>query len=340
MTAAMPAAVRAAPRRMLVLDGATDTIAHRALADLPAFIRPGDVVVLNDAATLPASLPASFGDAPLELRLAVRAGPGAWWCALLGAGDWTVDTDQRGPVPPLRPGDRLIVGDATVTVLRRRPGTDHLALIRLADDDAGAASLLYQRGRPVRYRYLDRPLALAEVQTAWAGPPWAVEVPSAGLGLDHAALAALRSAGAVLVTVTHAAGLSATGDPALDASLPLPEPYDVPATTADAVNACRARGGRVLAIGTSATRALEAAAPDGLVLAGPGRATLRLGPARRPRVVDAVLTNMHAPGESHAALLSAFVPPDLVRRGWEAAAAAGYRAHELGDVTLSGAQIV
>jgi S-adenosylmethionine:tRNA ribosyltransferase-isomerase len=153
-------------------------------------------------------------------------------------------------------------------------------------------------------------------------------------------LAALRRAGATLTTVTHAAGLSATGDPALDAALPLPEPYDVPAATAAAVNACRAAGGRVLAVGTSATRALEAAAADGLVAPGPGRATVRLGPARRPRVVDAVLTNMHAPGESHAALLSAFIPPDLVRRGWDAAAAAGYRAHELGDVTLSGAQIV
>jgi S-adenosylmethionine:tRNA ribosyltransferase-isomerase len=336
----MPAARVAAPRRMLVLDGRSNSVDHRALADLPAFVRPGDVVVLNDAATLPASLPARFGDAPVELRLAVRAGPGRWWCALLGAGDWTVDTDRRGPVPTLQPGDRLRVGDTTVVVLRRRPGTDHLALLALADDDAAAAALLYRHGRPVQYRYLDRDLHLAELQTAWAGPPWAVEVPSAGLGVTHALLAALRRAGATLTTVTHAAGLSATGDPALDAALPLPEPYDVPAATAAAVNACRAAGGRVLAVGTSATRALEAAAADGLVAPGPGRATVRLGPARRPRVVDAVLTNMHAPGESHAALLSAFIPPDLVRRGWDAAAAAGYRAHELGDVTLSGAQIV
>ncbi len=76
-------------------------------------------------------------------------------------------------------------------------------------------------------------------------------------------------------------------------------------------------------------------ATDGRVAPGPGRADLRLGPARRARVVDAVLTNMHAPGESHAALLAAFVPAPLVAAGWDLAAGLGYRAHELGDVTLT-----
>ncbi|HUB09606.1 MAG TPA: S-adenosylmethionine:tRNA ribosyltransferase-isomerase, partial [Myxococcales bacterium] len=136
--------------------------------------------------------------------------------------------------------------------------------------------------------------------------------------------------------LTHGCGLSATGDAALDASLPRPERYEIPDATAAAVRACRERRGRVVAVGTSATRALESAWAGGELRAGAGVATLRLSAAHAPRVADAVISGLHDPAESHFALLSAFAPPDQLARAWAHAGAAGYLSHEYGDLCLVG----
>jgi S-adenosylmethionine:tRNA ribosyltransferase-isomerase len=149
-----------------------------------------------------------------------------------------------------------------------------------------------------------------------------------------ARLAALRRAGVGVASVTHAAGLSSTGEPALDALLPLPEPFEVPARTADEVNVARARGGRVVAAGTTVVRALESATARGAVQAGGGVARLRVDARHALRSVDAVLTGMHEPGSSHFQLLTAFAPPDLLARAHAHAEAEGYLAHEFGDSML------
>jgi len=124
------------------------------------------------------------------------------------------------------------------------------------------------------------------------------------------------------------------GDPAIDAALPLPERYQVPLATAAAVAESRARGGRVVAIGTSVVRALEsAAAPRGAV----GRSAvtrLRLGPRRRPRLVDGLLTGIHEPGTSHFELLRAFLPESVLRAAAARAERAGFLGHEFGDAML------
>ena len=130
--------------------------------------------------------------------------------------------------------------------------------------------------------------------------------------------------------VTHAAGLSSTGDAALDDALPWPERYDIPAATTDAIATARANHHRVIAVGTTVVRALEASAG----MAGSGIATLRLDPGSRPRVVDGLVSGLHAPGESHFELLSAFAPVVTLRAALATAAAAGLSAHELGDACL------
>jgi S-adenosylmethionine:tRNA ribosyltransferase-isomerase len=156
-------------------------------------------------------------------------------------------------------------------------------------------------------------------------------MPSAGRPLTWGLLAALRARGVRLAALTHAAGLSASGDPTLDAALPLPERYDLPESTAQAVRDARAPGGRVVAVGTTVVRALEGAARNGL-RAGEGVAELRIGPGFEPRVVNAVLSGMHEAGESHYELLRALVPDELLRRAAEAAS--DYLAHEFGDSCL------
>jgi S-adenosylmethionine:tRNA ribosyltransferase-isomerase len=134
------------------------------------------------------------------------------------------------------------------------------------------------------------------------------------------------------VTLTHAAGISSTGDDALDARLPLDEPYRIPASTADRIEAARAAGGRVIAIGTTVVRALEhAALGDGRVEAGDGVATGRLGPGTRLRVVDAILSGTHEPGTSHYQLLRAFQTDARLLAMAQALDAHGYQTHEFGD---------
>jgi S-adenosylmethionine:tRNA ribosyltransferase-isomerase len=140
----------------------------------------------------------------------------------------------------------------------------------------------------------------------------------------------LRRAGIELAALTHAAGLSSTGVDALDRALPWPERFEIPARTAGALVAAKARGGRVIAIGTSVVRALEASGGA----AGAGVATLRIEPTYQPRVVDGLVSGLHAPGESHFELLAAFAPRASLVRALEHAADAGLSSHELGDACL------
>jgi S-adenosylmethionine:tRNA ribosyltransferase-isomerase len=176
---------------------------------------------------------------------------------------------------------------------------------------------------------------LWDVWTPVAGPPVAFEPPSAGFALDWRVLAALRERGIAFATLTHVAGISSTGDTGLDRRLPFDEPYRIPPATAVAIRRARARGGRVVAVGTTVVRALEQAATcAGRVRAGEGLATQRIGAATRLRVVDALLTGTHEPGTSHYELLRAFTDDTTLSRIDAELAAHHYRTHEFGDSLL------
>ena len=172
------------------------------------------------------------------------------------------------------------------------------------------------------------------MQTAYAARPWAVEMPSAGRPLGWRVLGALRRRGVELAWLTHAAGLSATGDPVLDAALPLPEQYEIPERTAALIARARAEGRRVIAIGTTVVRALEGAAHAGGVRPGSGTTAILLDQRSRLSVVDGLVTGIHAPGESHYRLLGAFAPAASLAAAAAHATARGYRPHELGDLAL------
>ena len=302
-------------------------------AALPRLLRAGDLVVLNDAATLPGSLRGTTADgAPFELRLSGPIEDRRLAGVLLGAGDHHTRTERRPPPPLLAIGARVLLAGrgtafaATVAVVRDRR-------VELDADTPDADLLwqaLYAAGRPVQYAHRSALLPLDAVQTAYAARPWAAEMPSAGRALTWDILLALRRAGIGLARLTHAAGLSSTGDAALDAALPWPERYDIPAATAAVIATTRASGGRVIAIGTTVVRALEAARGA----AGDGIATLRLDASTPPRVVDSLVSGLHVPGESHFDLLSAFASPARLRAALAVAAAAGLSAHELGDACL------
>jgi S-adenosylmethionine:tRNA ribosyltransferase-isomerase len=179
---------------------------------------------------------------------------------------------------------------------------------------------------------MPEPLAVWDTWTPFAGMPAAFEAPSAGFALDWATIGALRARGALFATLTHAAGISSTGDPDLDGRLPFDEPYYIPRSTAALIEDGRQRGGRVIAIGTTVVRALEDAAfVDGTVRGGFGIATRRVGPLTALRCVDALVSGTHEPGTSHFELLGAFQDADVLRRMQSEAEARGYRTHEIGD---------
>jgi S-adenosylmethionine:tRNA ribosyltransferase-isomerase len=149
-------------------------------------------------------------------------------------------------------------------------------------------------------------------------------------------LLALRDRGVSIAAITHAAGLSSTGDAALDAALPLPERFDIPQATVQAVERSRAAGGRVIAVGTTPVRALEGAAMQhgGALVAGRGMTELVIGPGYQPRIVHGLLTGVHKPGASHYALLQAFAGAGLLSQATAHSEAAGYLSHEFGDSWL------
>jgi S-adenosylmethionine:tRNA ribosyltransferase-isomerase len=317
------------PERLLVIDPLTRRLGDYRIAELPRLVGHGDVMVVNDAATLPASLRV---DDELELRLLGAEPDGTFRAVSFGAGTSRDPTEARGAPRQLAPGDTVTFGVELSARVLEADGR----LLRIAFDQSGAAfwSALYRAGKPIQYAYAARPLELWDVQNRYASRPWALELPSAGRPLTFEALFELERRGASVVSLTHAAGISSTGQQALDALLPLPERYEIPTSTALAVN--RARGiGRVIAVGTSVVRALEGSVDaNGNLSEGSGRTDLRLSASYETRVVDGLLTGLHEPGTSHFELLEAFAPKRLLERAFEHAARSGYLQHEFGDSCL------
>jgi S-adenosylmethionine:tRNA ribosyltransferase-isomerase len=331
-------ALRIAAPRLLAVDPHGRTV-HLVRSALATLFGSGDLVIANDAATLPASLHGIHRPtcAPMEIRLAAWPVPGdptRFTAVAFGAGDHRTRTEDRPPPPPLAPGDRLALGPLAAVVERLLDHPRLIALRFLGDRYAVLAGLA-RHGRPIQYAHVPEPLALWDVWTRIATDPVAFEPPSAGFALDWATLAAWRGRGVGFATLTHAAGISSTGDPALDARLPFEEPYRIPGRTAAAIGMAKLRGRRVVAIGTSTVRALESAADaSGLVRPGRGLARGRIGPGTSLRVADAILTGVHQPGEGHFELLRAFGDDALLKRVTAELAAHHYRGHEFGDSVL------
>jgi S-adenosylmethionine:tRNA ribosyltransferase-isomerase len=323
--------------RLLIVD-ACGRIRHSARDAFVGLLNPHDLVIANDAATLPASLHGrhAASGAVVEVRLAGRASLDTadvhrFVAVVFGAGDFRTRTEDRPQPPKLAPGDRLELGPLSATV---ESLLDHPRLVSLRFDGrprdiwAGVAA----HGRPIQYAHVPAPLAVWDVWTPFAAMPVAFEPPSAGFVLDWASIDAMQRRGVAFATLTLAAGISSTGDGELDRRLPFDEPYRIPASTAAAILEARRQGGRVVAIGTTVVRALEhAAARDGVVHPGEAFANQRLGPASSLRVVDAILSGTHEPESSHYQLLRAFADDATLADATAALEASGYRTHEFGD---------
>jgi S-adenosylmethionine:tRNA ribosyltransferase-isomerase len=325
--------------RLLVID-ARGRVTQARRSKFVDYLRPGDLVVANDAATLPASLHGRHlsSGAAIEARLAGRSSLSRedvrFSAVVFGAGDYRTRTEDRAPPPALLRGDSLQLGPLTA-LLEALLAHPRFVMLRFAGAPQDVWAGIARHGRPIQYAHIPMPLALWDVWTPIATAPVAFEPPSAGFVLDWKSLGQMRSRGVTFATLTLAAGLSSTGDPALDARLPLDEPYRIPAATVSALRRAKAMGGRVIAIGTTVVRALEhAGARDSAVHAGGGVADQRIGAPTELRIVDAILSGTHEPDTSHYQVLRAFADSAALSNASAALEAHGFRSHEFGDSML------
>jgi len=317
-----PPEARGLPRdgvRMLVSRRASGEISQHGFADLPGLLLPGDLLVINTTATLPAHVRVS---AELAVHFSGPRPDGSWLTELrLVRGKTTVPNDRGYP------GQRLSLPGGAVLTLEGR-ATARLWRARLS---VAVVPYLLRYGSPIRYSYVPREWPLSYYQTVFARDPGSAEMPSASRPFSPSVVTRLVAAGVLIAPLTLHCGVSSLeGD-----EEPYPEPYDVPPATAELVNHVRARGGRVIAGGTTVVRALETvAAPDGRVRAGAGWTSHVVTPETGVRAVDGLLTGLHEPRSSHLLMLAAFAGPDLLGRCYQAAIEAGYLWHEFGDVHL------
>jgi S-adenosylmethionine:tRNA ribosyltransferase-isomerase len=308
---------------MLAATRSDGSLSHAQFDDLPRFLASGDLLVVNTSATLPAAIPARLGARAVELRLSTPADDGNWIVELRSGGLAPL------PAPPI--GARVeLPGGATAELLARHLGSARLSVARLAR--AGPIEdYLRRHGRPIRYSYVGEELPIDAYQTVFASEPGSAEMPSAGRPFTPELVTRLVAAGTLVAPVTLHTGVSSPerGEP------PYPERYRVPVTTARLVSAVRAWGGRVIAVGTTAVRALETVvATDGTVHPGEGTTDLVIGPEQGLRAVDGLLTGWHDSASSHIDLLTAAAGHELLERSYRTARARGYRFHEFGDVHL------
>jgi S-adenosylmethionine:tRNA ribosyltransferase-isomerase len=324
LEAAAPPARRDGVRLLVARPGGVE---HARFAALGTFLSPGDLLIVNTSGTLAAAVDGTRHDGrAVTVHFATALDDGSWVVEVRPARDAT------GPVPDSRPGDVITLpGEVRVRLARPHPGGQIRLWQAAVGVDGGVLAYLGRHGRPIRYSYLPVPVPLADYQTVFAREPGSAEMPSAGRPFTTELVTDLVTRGIGIAPITLHTGVSSQdpGEP------PQPERYAVPGSTARLVNLTRAAGGRVVAVGTTATRALESAAgAAGVVRGRSGWTDLVLGEDRPARVVSGLITGWHAPGASHLDLLAAVAGAGLVDRAYAEAVRSRYLWHEFGDSCL------
>ena len=313
--------------RLLVL-GAEGDERHRGMRDLPDLLRPGDLLVVNDTRVLPARLFGRLlpGGGRVELLLAERLDERTW-DALLKPG-------RRAP-----PGTRIELAPELLAEVVAR-GEDGRFRVSFSEPIEPHLERLGHVPLPPYIRRPDDPDDRDRYQTVFAREPGAIAAPTAGLHFDEPLLAALEARGVERAALTLHVGLGTfkpvTAELVHEHRMDS-ERFVVSESTAEGVCGARAKGRRVVAVGTTVVRALEgaAAAHGGEVRAGAGSTDLFIYPGFRFRVVDVLLTNFHLPRSTLLMLVCAFAGRERVLAGYREAVAAGYRFYSYGDAMLA-----
>jgi S-adenosylmethionine:tRNA ribosyltransferase-isomerase len=331
--------------RLLVIDRSSGRIEHTRFDHFGEFLRAGDLLVFNSSRTLPASLAgcAVPGGPCIEVRLAEHLADDSWLALLLC---------QRGDPFScgLRAGMQVDFGRGLrATVQERDERIPRLWKLGFSKQGTELMNMLYRLGRPVRYEYVSAPWGLDYYQTVYAREPGSAEMPSAGRAFTWRLLFNLQRRGVETAYIVLHTGLSSYMDDELDAQHPASEEeYFVSERAAEKINGTRARGGRVIAVGTTVVRTLESATAEKKaasaagqsdrgayqVQAGHGYTRLHITAANILKTADGLLTGLHEPEASHLDLLTAFLPAEKIREAYGEAVREKYLWHEFGDLNL------
>ena len=318
--------------RMLVVT--EQGVAHARFRDLPAYLTAGDLVVVNNSATLAAEFDAvAARRGAVVVHAATRLDDGTWVVELRTA------PDASRAILDARAGEQLeLPAGGRLTLLAPYPRADSSPTGRgnrlwraAVSGPRPLEQHLVRYGRPIAYGYLDRSYPLAAYQTVFATRPGSAEMPSAARPFSPEVVTRLVATGIGVAAITLHTGVSSQEA----GEAPQPEWFEVSQTAARLVNATRAAGGRVVAVGTTVTRALESAADgSGHVAARSGWTTRVVSRDDPPRVVSGLVTGWHDPQASHLLLVEAVAGRDLTQRAYDEAARGGYLWHEFGDSAL------
>lgn len=306
--------------KLMVLDKITGKVKHDQFFRLMDYLKPGDLLVMNNSRTLPAILLAKIlrDQQKVEIRLAKRRSEGIWDVLIVSEKVNLGDTLQFSP-------------DLYATVIDLKE-TSPLKTIHFSKTGTELLNSIYTLGDPVRYEYINCEWELDYYQTVFASQPGSVEMPSAGRAFSWEMLFNLRRKGVGLEFIQLHTGLSYMLD---DEYEPSPadnyEEYYLSQTTLEKVQKTRAAGGRVIAVGTTVVRALETAAKTGVLS---GETNLYINSQFPLKMVDGIITGFHEPKASHLDMLTAFVAQDILWKAYQEAIHRRYLWHEFGDMNL------
>lgn len=304
--------------RLMVSHRRDDRIIHARFFDLSSLLEPGDLVVVNDSATLPAALTAVCEDnSRIALHLSTR----------LASDMWVVEPRESA----VRAGEQLeLPGGGRALLLARHRGSRRLWVARLALPEP-ILPYLVRWGRPIKYPYVTEDWPIETYQTVYANRPGSAEMPSAGRAFSRRVIESLASRGVGMAAITLHTGVASLED----AEPPYEEWFEVSAAAAEAIARTRSSGGRLIAVGTTVVRALESAADAaGRMLPARGWTDLVITPERGTRVEYRLLTGFHAPRASHLFMLEAISRRLHLENAYGAALDNGYLWHEFGDLHL------
>lgn len=301
-------------------------VAHTRARTLPDHLHPGDLLVVNTSATVPAAIDFPRRGGTWALHVSTELDDGSWVVELRLP-------DRSGPAVP-DPGEVLrLPGGVRLRMVEPHPAGQQRLWRARPLPSVDRLAYLAEHGRPIRYGYVAGTWPLSDLQNVYADRPGSAEMASAGRSLTERTLVRLMARGVAVAPVELHTGVSSQ-EPL---EPPQPERYTVPAATARLVTSTLAAGRRVVAVGTTVVRALESAAPAGRVVPSSGWTSLVLGPSRPARVVGGLLTGLHTPGASHLDLLEAVAGPELVTEAYAAVTrpdGPAYLWHEFGDAML------
>jgi S-adenosylmethionine:tRNA ribosyltransferase-isomerase len=310
--------------RMLVGRRETGQLSNHRFTDLPDVLTPGDVLVVNTSATIPAAIDV-LGRPDLVVHVSTE----------LPDKTWVVELRRRvagGATHPYAEGiagDRFAIAGGAHVHLLRPYSPDRLWVTDI--DAPSVPSYLMAHGRPIRYSYVDRDWPLAAYRSVFATTPGSAEMPSASRPFTDELVTRLVSRGVVFAPI-----LLHTGVASPEAhEKPYPERFSVPETTARLINEARAAGRRIIGVGTTAVRAVETASDErGRLRAAAGWTSLVVTPDRGVRAIDGLVTGFHEPQASHLEMLKAIAGERLIAACYAEALRRGYLWHEFGDINV------